>query len=119
MKRHAAPAFFLTNSEFTSDKDVDMNHRIKQVSLYVGVAVLLVASTGCGALNWRKGKATETMTAQEYAQQAVENIDYDNSIDFARDYTPNSTSTAGYLSTPKRDRTPAGSSASGGSCCSH
>ena len=96
-----------------------MNHRIKQITRCVCAAVIFVASTGCNALPWRKGKAAEMMTAEQYAQQAVEVIDYDNSIDFTRDYTPEPATTSSYLSTSKNGRTPAGSSAGSGSCCSH
>lgn len=95
-----------------------MNQGIKQALFFSGVAAFLTASTGCGVLPHRNSKAAETITAEQYAQQAVENIDYD-SIDFARDESPTPMTKTGYVTTSISDRTPAASSAGDGSCCSH
>jgi hypothetical protein len=119
MKRHAAPAFYHREMDWFSlcDKDVEMKNETKRVAIFAGVVTLLVSNVGCAALPWRSNKPAETITAEQYAQQAVENISYDNSIDFAQDYQPSPAAASSHTSPPKSFS--AASSSSRASCCSH
>ncbi|MAP09832.1 MAG: hypothetical protein CMM00_13880 [Rhodopirellula sp.] len=56
------------------------------------------------------------MTAEQYAQQAAANIEYNTSdVDFSQDYTPSPQPSASYTSPP---RLSSASSSGGGSCSS-
>jgi hypothetical protein len=91
--------------------------RTKRVSLFLGVVTCLVPNVGCATLPWRANKPATTVTAEQYAQRAVENISYDNSVDFSQDYKPSPVPSWGHTSPPKSAST--ATSRSSGSCCSH
>lgn len=93
-----------------------MNNVTKRVSLYVGVVTFLVSNVGCATLPWRANKPPATVTAEQYAQQAVENISYDDSVDFTQDYQPSPARSSSYTPRTKSDST--ASAGSSGSCSS-
>lgn len=78
------------------------------------LALSLLLSAGCQSLPWLGNRKDEpAMTAQQYAEQAAANIQYDTAIDFDTDYQPpaaNSFSTAPNSGSSR-------SSSGGGSCC--
>ena len=119
MTRHAAPAFLhrVMDSDLTFDKDVEMDNKIQRASILLGGFAVLVSNTGCATLPWRADKPAETISAEQYAQQAVEDISYDNSVDFSQDYQPSIAPASSYTSPPRISS--AASSSSSGSCCSH
>ena len=122
MKRHAVPAFFhlVMDSDFTFDKDVEMDNGTQRASILLGVFAFLVTNVGCAALPWRAHKPAETITAEHYAQQAVENISYDDAVDFSQDYQSRPASASNYTRPTKSYSTAsAGSSGSGSSGCCH
>jgi len=95
------------------NKDVPMNAKLfRFVTLTVVAAA--ISTTGCtGGLPWRKKQVAQQMTAEQYAQQAATNIEYNTSdVDFSQDYTPSPQPSASYTSPPK-----SASSGGGGSCC--
>ena len=87
-----------------------------KLSRFVTLAVVAAAisTTGCtGGLPWRKKQVAQQMTAEQYAQQAAANIEYNTSdVDFSQDYQPSPKPVASYTSPPQT-----ASSGSGGSCC--
>ncbi|WDQ17053.1 hypothetical protein [Rhodopirellula sp. P2] len=77
----------------------------------IGTALL---STGCQSLPWvgnRKGEPS--MTAQQYAEQAAANIQYDTAVDLDADYQPPVATSFSAASTSASPRPSSG----GGSCC--
>ncbi|WP_430454438.1 hypothetical protein [Rhodopirellula europaea] len=49
-----------------------------------------------------KNKVAQQMTAEQYAQQAATNIEYNTSdVDFSQDYTPGPQPSASYTSPPR------------------
>ena len=115
--RHSCLFHPVMDSDFTSDKDVEMDNRTQRASILFGSFVFLVWNVGCAALPWRANKPAETMTAEQYAQQVVEGISYDNSVDFSKNYQPSVATESRNTSPPKGYS--AASSSSSGSCCSH
>jgi hypothetical protein len=98
------------------DKDVEMDNRSKRVSLLLGGITFLMSNGGCASIPWRVNKPAGTVTTEKDVQQVVDNISYDNSVDFTKDYHSNPESSSTY--TPSTKNISAASSKSG-SCCSH
>ncbi|WP_144057585.1 hypothetical protein [Novipirellula maiorica] len=78
------------------------------------LALTLFLSSGCHSLPWLGNRKDEpAMTAQQYAEQAAANIQYDTAIDLETDYQPpaaNSFTTAPTSVSPRP-------SSGDGSCC--
>lgn len=94
-----------------------MNSAIARVCVLLAASAFISANVGCRALPWQANKPAETITAEQCAQQAVDEISYDNSVDFSQDYEPSVDPASSYVSPAKSYS--AASSSSSGSCCSH
>ena len=78
------------------------------------IVLPLSLSTGCQSLPWVGNRQDEpAMTAQHYAEQAADNIQYDTAIDFDTDYQPPAANSFTTAPTSGSSR----SSSGGGSCC--
>ncbi len=74
----------------------------------------LSLSAGCQSLPWvGKLKDEPVMTAQQYAEQAAANIQYDTAVDLDTDYQPPVATSFSAASTSASPRPSSG----GGSCC--
>jgi hypothetical protein len=97
----------------THDKDVVMKSLWKYCAT-AALALTLLLSAGCQSLPWVGNRKDEpAMTAQQYAEQAAANIQYDTAIDFDTDYQPPAANafTTGPTSVSQRP------SSGGESCC--
>tara|TARA_R110002072_G_scaffold101123_2_gene222808 strand:+ start:10933 stop:11238 length:306 start_codon:yes stop_codon:yes gene_type:complete len=97
----------------TYDKDVVM----KSLWKYCATAALVLPlslSAGCQSLPWLGNrKDVPAMTAQQYAEQAAANIQYDTRVDFDTNYQPPAADSFTTAPTSVSQRPSSG----GGSCC--
>ncbi|MCO8123373.1 hypothetical protein NHH03_16605 [Stieleria sp. TO1_6] len=78
------------------------------------LALTLILSAGCQSLPWLGYRKDEpAVTAQQYAEQAAANIQYDTAIDFDTDYQSPAANSFTTAPTSGYSR----SSSGGGSCC--
>ncbi|QEG41263.1 hypothetical protein [Roseimaritima ulvae] len=78
------------------------------------LALNLSLSAGCQSLPWVGNRKDEpAMTAQQYAEQAAANIQYDTAIDLNTDYQPPAPNSFSTVPTSDSPRPLSG----GGSCC--
>ena len=97
------------------DKEVVMKSLWKSCATAALICTLSL-SAGCQSLPWVGNRKDEpSMTAQQYAEQAAANIQYDTTVDVGSDYQPSvaTNSAASYSSLPPI----VPQSSSGGSCC--
>ena len=90
---------------------------MKSLCKYCTTAALcltLTLSAGCQSLPWVGSRYEEpAMTAQQYAERAAANIQYDTAIDFDTDYQPPAENSFTTAPTSVSSRPSSG----GGSCC--
>ncbi|QDT13447.1 hypothetical protein [Planctomycetes bacterium K23_9] len=80
----------------------------------VALCLTLTLSAGCQSLPWVGSRNDEpAMTAQQYAEQAAANIEYDTTVDLDTDYQPPAISSSSTAPSPVSSRPSSG----GGSCC--
>jgi hypothetical protein len=74
----------------------------------------LSLSAGCQSLPWPGNREDgPSMTAQQYAEQAAANIQYDTAVDLDTDYQPPVATSFSAAPSPVSSRPSSG----GGSCC--
>ena len=90
---------------------------MKSLWKYCATAALVLPlslSAGCQSLPWVGNRKDEpAMTAQQYAEQAAANIQYDTAIDFDTDYQPPATRAYSNIPSSVSPRLSSG----GGRCC--
>lgn len=97
-----------------------MENTINQFAMMTVACTISISSVGCAALPWRAKKAKNTMTASQYAEQAVANNLYNNDVDFSQDYQSSPATAHSYAAPPPRAASAlGGGSASSSSGCCH
>lgn len=90
-----------------------MNAKLQKIATLTLITAS-IATTGCTGLPWRKKQVPQPSAAEQYAEQAMSNIDYRISdVDFAQDNQSGVQTSQSYTSPPKSS-SPSGGS---GSCC--
>ena len=95
------------------DKEVVMKSLWKSCATAAFICTLSL-SAGCQSLPWfGNRKDGPSMTAQQYAEQAAANIQYDTAVDLDADYQPPVATSFSAASTSASPRPSSG----GGNCC--